>query len=126
MHGYFEAENCQNIKPNIQYGVVTHFNEPGIQKIDLANKTYAKFINTSLYGCKSTFGLAYSSVKNYAFVQCLGILRGQRRRMMVVIDLTRDAVIHADDAITDKATGYPIASPDGKYVLVLNKRQVCL
>ncbi|XP_065052259.1 follistatin-related protein 5-like [Rhopilema esculentum] len=124
MHGYFEAENCQNINRNIQYGVVTHFNEPGIHKIDLAKKMYAKFINTSMYGCKSTFGLAYSSVKNYAFVQCLGILRGHRQRMMVVVDLTRDAVIHAADAITDKATGSPFASPDGKYVLVLNKRQI--
>lgn len=126
MHGYLEAENCQNVDPKLHYGVVTHFNEPGIHKIDLINKRYEKFINTTAYGCKSTFGLAYSSMTKYAFVQCLGYLRGNKKRKMIVVDLLNDTVIHADDAITDQATGYLYSSPDGKYVVVINADKVCI
>ena len=126
MHGYLEAENCQNVDPKLQYGVVTHFNEPGVHKIDLIHKRYEKFINTTTYGCKSTFGLAYSSVTKYAFVQCLGYLKGNKQRKMIVVDLFNDTVIHADDAITDQATGYLYASPDGKYVVVINPDKVCI
>ncbi len=124
-HSYFRAENCQNNNQSLKYGVVSHYNEPGIHKIDLLNKRYDKFINTSSYNCKATFGLAYSSVKNYAFVQCLGEVVGNKQSKMVVVDVENDVVVHSDDAMTEKATGYPYSSPDGKFVLVLNPDRVC-
>ena len=43
---------------------------------------------------------------------------------MVIVDLKKDRVIHAKDAMTDKATGHPYSSPDGKYILVLNRERV--
>ena len=124
MHGYLQAENCQNVNPNVQYGVVSHFSEPGIHKIDLKNKIYTRFINTSSYNCKSTFGLAYSSATKYAFVQCLGFLRGHDTRKMLVVDVKTEKVVKLDQSVTAGATGTPYASPDGKFVLVLNNDKV--
>jgi len=124
MHGYLQAENCQNVEPHLQYGVVSHFSEPGIHKIDLKNKEYTSFINVSSYDCKSTFGLAYSSVAKYAFVQCLGFLRGFRTNKMLVIDVKTEKVVKLDRSVTDGATGTPYASPDGKFVLILNKEKI--
>ena len=124
MHGYLQAENCQNVKLNLQYGVVSHFNEPGIHKIDLKNKLYETFINTTLYGCRSTFGLAYSSVTKYAFVQCLGRLKGHTTSKILIIDVKREKVAKTDAALTFGVTGTPYASPDGKYVLIINQDKV--
>ena len=126
MHGYLQAENCQNQNPSLKYGVVSHFSEPGIHKIDLKNKHYEKFINTSSYGCKSTLGLAYSSVTQYAFVQCLGLLRGKGERKMLIIDVKEGKVLNLHDSITAGAIGTPYASPDGKFVLVIsNSKVIC-
>ena len=124
MHGYLQTENCQNINPHLQFGVVSHFSEPGIHKIDLRNKLYQKFINVSSHGCKSTFGLAYASVTKFAFVQCLGFLRGHDSRKMLVIDVKTEKVMKMDQSVTAGATGTPYASPDGKYILVLNENKV--
>ena len=124
MHGYLQAENCQNVDPDLQYGVVSHFNEPGIHKIDLKDKEYKSFINVSSYDCKSTFGLAYSSVAKYAFVQCLGLLRGVSTNRILVVDVKTEKVVKLDRSVTDGATGAPYASPDGRFVLVLNKEKV--
>eukprot|EP00794_Sanderia_malayensis_P012835 gene12835-14155_t len=123
-HSYLRAENCQNPDPSLQYGIVSHYNEPGIHKIDLANKRYDKFINTSTHGCKSTFGLAFSSVRRYAFVQCLGQVRGNPESKMLIIDMDNERVVHNDDSLTVNATGYPYSSPDGKFVLVLNADRI--
>ena len=124
IHGFLQAENCQNIDPSLKYGVVSHYSEPGIHKINLATKAHQSFINTSSYGCRATFGLAYSSVKKYAFVQCLGPIVGNKKSKMLVIDVEREQVVHSGDEITDKATGYPYSSPDGKFVMVLNPSMV--
>lgn len=124
MHGYLQGENCQNVNPNLRYGVVSHFYESGIHKIDLKDKSYKTFINMSSYDCKSTFGLAYSSVKKYAFVQCLGSLRDQNTKKMLIVDVKTEKVVKVNKSITAGATGIPYASPDGKFVVVLNNDKV--
>lgn len=122
MHGYLRTENCQRQNPKLVYGIVSHLYEPGIHKLNLRRKLKTKFINTSTKGCTSTFGLAYSSVTNYAFVQCLSF-SGSAGKMMI-IDLTNDAVLPVSNSITAGVTGIPYASPDGKYVVVIHENKV--
>ena len=64
-------------------------------------------------------------MKKYALVQCLGEkVENDWGESMIVVDVANNRVVHSNDAMTAKATGYPYMSPDGKYALVLQSDRV--
>ena len=75
------------------------------------------FVDLKAYGCNSVQEVAYSSVKRYAFVECSSSLS-----FLIVVDVARQRVAYWKDGIAANVTGYPVVSPDGRYVVVYDTR----
>ena len=83
--------------------------------INMTTKSSKKFINLELYGCLEPKNIDFSSVKKYAFVQCTS----SAFTNIVIVDIANGQVVHSNDKMVSRVKGQPFASPDGKYVLVL-------
>lgn len=117
--GPFTAENCQNPDKNFKFGVSSFRHVHGIMKIDLVQKKRAAFINTTPYcGPYEIWEIASTSVKKYAIVKC------EKKKAMVIIDVVKEKVVHWNDSMTINVIGHPIASPDGKYILIAKPGRV--
>ena len=76
-------------------------------------KKSVAFIDTTPYcGPYEIWHIAYTSVKKYAIVRCM------KKKAIVIIDVAKEKVVHWNDALTANVTGTPVASPDGKYILI--------
>eukprot|EP00112_Aurelia_sp_Birch-Aquarium-sp1_P007018 Seg1766.6 transcript_id=Seg1766.6/GoldUCD/mRNA.D3Y31 product="Follistatin-related protein 4" protein_id=Seg1766.6/GoldUCD/D3Y31 len=115
--GYFRGGNCQNPDKKLNIGVAFYKGEPGIHVINMTTKSSNKFINLEIHGCLEPKNIDFSSVNKYAFVQCLN----SRFSNIIIIDVANEQVVHSGsgDKMVSKVIGQPFASPDGKYVLVL-------
>ena len=87
--------------------------------IDIVKKKDIGFVDLKAYGCNSVQEVEYSSVKRYAFVECSGSLSS-----LIVVDVDRKRVAYWKDGIAANVTGYPVASPDRKYVIVYDTRNM--
>ena len=94
-------------------GYVTHAFNPGLHQLDLSSKSYKGFVNVSNYGCTGTVSMAYSSVNKHIFVECYA---SRRSVALLEMDLATDKIVKKWNA-----TGDPYASPDGRYIVTLQK-----
>ncbi|XP_043076746.1 LOW QUALITY PROTEIN: follistatin-related protein 4 [Puntigrus tetrazona] len=99
---------------HVRFGFVYLKSEPAVHKIDLETLRLVKTISLKNYSCIPA-SMAYTHLSGYYFIECqVGAPSSQ-----LLIDSVSDAVVGANPNIS----GRPFVSPDGRFVVSVDKRR---
>ncbi|XP_071516864.1 follistatin-related protein 5-like isoform X2 [Panulirus ornatus] len=104
----------QDLGHDFRYAYVTHTNQRGLYKLDLANMKYVKTVDLTPYNCVPQH-LVFSSLHGLVVMDCHEPVTG-RRTGQLVLDYLTDAVL------SHKATlmGQPHVAPDSSLVVTVD------
>lgn len=106
---------AQDLSHWFKYGYVSHANQRGLYKLDLANMRYIRSIDLSPYNCVPRT-LQFSSLYGFVIIECeepgTGHATGQ-----VILDYLTDTVVNKKATVR----GSPLVSPDSRVVVSIDK-----
>ncbi|KAL5232841.1 hypothetical protein ACI65C_000251 [Semiaphis heraclei] len=106
---------AQDLSHWFKYGYVSHSNQRGLYKLDLANMRYIRSIDLSPYNCVPRT-LQFSSLYGFVIIECeepgTGHATGQ-----VILDYLTDTVVNKKASVK----GSPLVSPDSRVVVSIDK-----
>ncbi|KAF0767973.1 follistatin-related protein 5 isoform X2 [Aphis craccivora] len=106
---------AQDLSHWFKYGYVSHANQRGLYKLDLANMRYIRSIDLSPYNCVPRT-LQFSSLYGFVIIECeepgTGHATGQ-----VILDYLTDTVVNKKTTVR----GSPLVSPDSRVVVSIDK-----
>ncbi|XP_015374342.1 PREDICTED: follistatin-related protein 5-like isoform X1 [Diuraphis noxia] len=106
---------AQDLSHWFKYGYVSHSNQRGLYKLDLANMRYIRSIDLSPYNCVPR-NLQFSSLYGFVIIECeepgTGHATGQ-----VILDYLTDTVVNKKASVR----GSPLVSPDSRVVVSIDK-----
>ncbi|XP_065341205.1 follistatin-related protein 5-like isoform X2 [Cloeon dipterum] len=105
----------QDIRHNFKYGYVTHTDQRGMYKLDLANMRYTRSIDLNPYNCVPAH-VDFSALYGFVVVSCKEPISGRPNGQMLVDYLT-DSVI----SFKSELPGQPKVSPDSRVVVTLDR-----
>ncbi|XP_047741630.1 follistatin-related protein 5, partial [Hyalella azteca] len=106
----------QDLGHDFRYAYVTHTNQRGLYKLDLANMKYVKTVDLTPYNCVPQ-GLVYSSLHGLVVVDCTEPMTG-RRTGQLVLDYLTDAVV----GVKSSLVGQPYVTPDSQLVVTVDTK----
>ncbi|XP_016410877.1 follistatin-related protein 4 [Sinocyclocheilus rhinocerous] len=101
---------------HVRFGFVYLKSEPAVHKIDLETLRLVKTISLKNYSCIPA-SMAYTHLSGYYFIECQVEDRSAPSSQLL-IDSVSDAVIGPNPNIN----GQPFISPDGRFVVSVDKR----
>ncbi|XP_076032661.1 follistatin-related protein 5-like isoform X3 [Oratosquilla oratoria] len=106
----------QDLGHEFRYAYVTHTNQRGLYKLDLANMKYVKTVDLTPYSCVPQH-LVFSSLHGLVIMDCLEPVT-HRRMGQLVLDYLTDAVL------THKMSpaGMPHVTPDSALVVTVDTK----
>ncbi|XP_058613274.1 follistatin-related protein 4 isoform X2 [Onychostoma macrolepis] len=102
---------------HVRFGFVYLKSEPAVHKIDLETLHLVKTISLKNYSCIPA-SMAYTHLSGYYFIECQVEGRSAPSSQLL-IDSVSDAVIGPNPNID----GQPFVSPDGRFVVSVDKRR---
>ncbi|XP_059480798.1 follistatin-related protein 5-like isoform X2 [Neocloeon triangulifer] len=105
----------QDIRHNFKYGYVTHTDQRGMYKLDLANMRYTRSLDFNAYNCVPSH-VAFSALYGLVIVSCKEPMTDRPNGQMLVDYLT-DSVI----SFKSELPGQPKVSPDSRVVVTLDR-----
>ncbi|KAF4531901.1 hypothetical protein B566_EDAN000930 [Ephemera danica] len=105
----------QDIRHNFKYGYVTHTNQRGMYKLDLANMRYVRSVDFAPYNCVPSH-IEFSALYGYVVVACEEPMTG-RATGQLLLDYLTDSVLSHKPALF----GRPHVAPDSRVVVTLDR-----
>ncbi|XP_050531611.1 follistatin-related protein 5-like [Daktulosphaira vitifoliae] len=106
---------AQDLNHWFKYGYVSHANQRGLYKLDLANMRYLRSIDLSPYNCVPR-NLQFSSLYGFVIIECeepgTGHSTGQ-----VILDYLTDTIVYQKPTVR----GSPLVSPDSRIVVSIDR-----
>merc|ERR1719370_336611 len=102
---------------NSRYAYVTHTNQRGLYKLDLANIKYVKTVDLTPYNCVPQH-LVFSSLHGLVTMECLEPVTG-RRTGQLVMDYLTDAVLSHKSSLM----GEPHVVPDSSLIVTVDTHE---
>ncbi|XP_042203131.1 follistatin-related protein 5-like isoform X5 [Homarus americanus] len=106
--------DTQDLGHDFRYGYVTHTNQRGLYKLDLANMKYVKTVDLTPYNCVPQH-LVFSSLHGLVVMDCHEPVTG-RRTGQLVLDYLTDAVLSHKPTLM----GRPHVVPDSSLVVTVD------
>ncbi|CAL4086805.1 unnamed protein product, partial [Meganyctiphanes norvegica] len=104
----------QDLGHEFRYAYVTHTNQRGLYKLDLANMKYVKTVDLTPYNCVPQH-LVFSSLHGLVTMECLEPVTG-RRTGQLVMDYLTDAVLSHKSSLM----GEPHVVPDSSLIVTVD------
>ncbi|XP_066987831.1 follistatin-related protein 5-like isoform X4 [Macrobrachium rosenbergii] len=104
----------QDLGHDFRYAYVTHTNQRGLYKLDLANMKYVKTVDLTPYNCVPQH-LVFSSLHGLVVMECHEPVTG-RRTGQLVLDYLTDAVLSHKTTLM----GTPHVVPDSSLVITVD------
>ncbi|XP_037025567.1 follistatin-related protein 5-like isoform X2 [Bradysia coprophila] len=108
---FLPSSDDEQPKSIYKYGYVTHRNQRGLYKLDLANLRYTKSVDLTLYNCVPD-DIEFSSLYGFVIMSCREPITG-RHQGQLLLDYLTDTVLSAKPEITGK----PRISPDSRHLI---------
>ncbi|XP_071439347.1 follistatin-related protein 5-like isoform X2 [Hetaerina americana] len=105
----------QDITHTFKYGYVTHTNQRGLFKLDLANMRYIRSIDLTPYNCVPR-EIQFSALYGYVVMECEEPVTG-RSTGQILLDQLTDTVVSYRSGLFGK----PRISPDSRMVVTLDR-----
>ncbi|KAF6205139.1 hypothetical protein GE061_019306 [Apolygus lucorum] len=100
---------------SFKYGYVSHTNQRGLYKLDLANMRYVRSIDLAPYNCVPQ-NMQFSALYGLVVVQCEEAVTG-RPTGQLVLDALTDSVISQKPELI----GQPYVAPDSRAVVTIDR-----
>ncbi|KAB7494853.1 Follistatin-related protein 5, partial [Armadillidium nasatum] len=110
------VKTIQDLRHEFRYAYVTHTNQRGLYKLDLANMKYVKTVDLTPYNCVPQH-LVFSSLHGLVIMECAEPVTG-RRTGQLVLDYLTDAVLTHKIELT----GRPHTTPDSSLVVTVDTK----
>ncbi|XP_012252708.2 follistatin-related protein 5-like isoform X2 [Athalia rosae] len=107
----------QEIGHTYKYGYVTHTNQRGMYKLDLANMRYTRSVDLAPYSCVPT-NVQFPALYGFVILQCEEPVTG-RATGQLLLDYVTDAVL----AHKPELVGRPLISPDSRHLVTLDRQE---
>ncbi|XP_008555212.1 follistatin-related protein 5 [Microplitis demolitor] len=106
----------QDIGHMFKYGYVTHTNQRGMYKLDLANMRYTRSADLAPYNCVPAH-IQFPALYGFVILQCEEPITGKATGQLLLDYLTDTVLSHKPGLI-----GKPMVSPDSRHVVTLDKQ----
>ncbi|XP_011148670.1 follistatin-related protein 5 isoform X1 [Harpegnathos saltator] len=106
----------QDTKHTFKYGYVTHTNQHGMYKLDLANMRYTRTVNLAEYNCVPA-SVEFSDLYGFMILECEEPITAHPTGQMLLDYLTDSVLAHKPNIL-----GKPAVSPDSRYLVTLDKQ----
>lgn len=106
--------STQDLGHDFRYAYVTHTNQRGLYKLDLANMKYVKTVDLTPYNCVPQH-VVFSSLHGLVVMDCQEPVTG-RRTGQLVLDYLTDAVLSHKPSLT----GEPHVVPDSSLAVTVD------
>ncbi|XP_012225565.2 follistatin-related protein 5-like [Linepithema humile] len=106
----------RDTKHTFKYGYVTHTNQHGMYKLDLANMRYTRTVNLANYNCVPT-SVEFSDLYGFVILECEEPITGRPTGQVLLDYLTDSVLAHKPNIL-----GKPAISPDSRYLVTLDKQ----
>ncbi|XP_015522448.1 follistatin-related protein 5 isoform X1 [Neodiprion lecontei] len=107
----------QEIGHTYKYGYVTHTNQRGMYKLDLANMRYTRSVDLAPYSCVPT-NIQFPALYGFVILQCEEPVTG-RATGQLLLDYITDAVLAHKPGLV----GRPLISPDSRHLVTLDRQE---
>ncbi|XP_075233144.1 follistatin-related protein 5-like isoform X3 [Lycorma delicatula] len=105
----------QDMSHMFKYGYVSHTNQRGLYKLDLANMRYIRSIDLTPYNCVPR-SMQFSALYGFVIVECEEPMTG-RPTGQILLDYLTDAVISQKAGLL----GRPAVTPNSRVVVTLDR-----
>ncbi|CAB0037197.1 unnamed protein product [Trichogramma brassicae] len=106
----------QDIGHAFKYGYVTHTNQRGMYKLDLANMRYTRSADLAPYNCVPVH-IQFPALYGFVILQCEEPITG-RPTGQLLLDYVTDTVLgHKPELL-----GRPTVSPDSRHLVTIDRR----
>ncbi|KAL1123314.1 hypothetical protein AAG570_002400 [Ranatra chinensis] len=105
----------QDMSRSFKYGYVSHTNQRGLYKLDLANMRYVKSIDLTPYNCVPR-AMQFSALYGIVILECEEAVTG-RSTGQLVLDALTDTVIGQKPELQ----GRPYVSPNSRHVVTIDR-----
>ncbi|KAF7990989.1 hypothetical protein HCN44_000794 [Aphidius gifuensis] len=109
--------HSQDIGQMFKYGYVTHTNQRGMYKLDLANMRYTRSADLAPYNCVP-INIQFPALYSFVILECEEPVTGKPSGQLLLDYLTDTVLSHKPELI-----GRPMVSPDSRHVVTLDKQQ---
>ncbi|XP_043287172.1 follistatin-related protein 5-like isoform X3 [Venturia canescens] len=106
----------QDIGHMFKYGYVTHTNQRGMYKLDLANMRYTRSADLAPYNCVPA-NIQFPALYGFVILQCEEPVTGRATGQLLLDYLTDTVLSHKPSLV-----GKPMVSPDSRHVVTLDKQ----
>ncbi|XP_050437468.1 follistatin-related protein 5-like [Adelges cooleyi] len=106
---------AQDLNHWFKYGYVSHANQRGLYKLDLANLRYLRSVDLSPYNCVPR-SLQFSSLYGFVIIECEELGTGHATGQ-VILDYLTDTVINQKPMVR----GSPLVSPDSRIIVSIDR-----
>ncbi|XP_023245992.1 follistatin-related protein 5-like isoform X2 [Copidosoma floridanum] len=107
----------QDIGHVFKYGYVTHTNQRGMYKLDLANMRYKTSPDLAPYNCVPV-NVVFPALYGFVILQCEEPITGRATGQLLLDYLTDTVLEHKPELV-----GKPMVSPDSRHLVTLDRRQ---
>ncbi|XP_058798657.1 follistatin-related protein 5-like isoform X2 [Phymastichus coffea] len=107
----------QDIGHAFKYGYVTHTNQRGMYKLDLANMRYTRSADLAPYNCVPAH-IVYPALYGFVILQCEEPITGKPTGQLLLDYVTDTVLSHKPELL-----GKPSVSPDSRHLVTLDRRQ---
>ncbi|XP_014287301.1 follistatin-related protein 5 isoform X2 [Halyomorpha halys] len=105
----------QDMSHVFKYGYVSHTNQRGLYKLDLANMRYVRSIDLAPYNCVPR-SMQFSALYGFMIVECEEAVTGKATGQLVMDALTDTVIIQHVELL-----GKPYVAPDSRAVVTIDK-----
>ncbi|KAG8276434.1 Follistatin- protein 5 [Homalodisca vitripennis] len=105
----------QDMSHMFKYGYVSHTNQRGLYKLDLANMRYIRSLDLTPYNCVPR-SMQFSALYGFVVLECEEPVTG-RATGQILLDYLTDAVISQKNGLF----GRPMVSPNSRTVVTLDR-----
>ncbi|EZA56439.1 hypothetical protein DMN91_009952 [Ooceraea biroi] len=106
----------RDTKHTFKYGYVTHANQHGMYKLNLADTRYTRTVNLASYNCVPT-SVEFSDLYGFVILECEEPITGRPTGQVLLDYLTDSVLAHKPNIL-----GKPAISPDSRYLVTLDKQ----
>ncbi|XP_012285083.1 follistatin-related protein 5, partial [Orussus abietinus] len=107
----------QDIGHMFKYGYVTHTNQRGMYKLDLANMRYTRSADLAPYNCVPAY-IQFPALYGFVILQCEEPISGRPTGQLLLDYLTDTVLAHKPTLV-----GRPMVSPDSRHLVTLDRQQ---
>ncbi|KAJ8674779.1 hypothetical protein QAD02_010565, partial [Eretmocerus hayati] len=105
----------QDIGHVFKYGYVTHTNQRGMYKLDLANMRYTRSADLAPYNCVPAH-IQFPALYGFVILQCEEPITGRATGQLLLDYLTDTVLTHKPELM-----GRPTVSPDSRHLVTLDR-----